>query len=106
MLLTGKNRIEGWATTFSTAVWTPKLLGLDPYLALGGAFGAQSVEDSWYGSDGTAVGYGAIANFGLSYPLSDRLHLHGELAYSLLGNTYDGRWYWTLVPSGSMSWRF
>lgn len=106
MVFTGNNLIDGWGLMFSGPVWTPQVLGLDPYVALGGALGAQAVESGWYGSRSAAFAYGTIMNFGLSYPILDRLHIHGEFAYSLLRNTYNDRWYWTLVPSGSMSWRF
>jgi hypothetical protein len=104
MVMTSGLQIRGWGTSLSAAVWGPEILGMHPYVGAGGIFGAES-DQSWYSSM-NALGYGAIGNLGVSTTLLPKLDLHAEIAMTLIGNTYDHRWYAGAVPTFTASYQF
>src|SRR5205814_7956292 len=105
MMLLSDSNPDGWATSFSAGVWFPTWVGLRPYAAAGLIYGVEG-EDDGQGHRTLYRGSGTIWNLGDAWNVYASLDLHSEFAYSLIYNTYDHNWSWTLVPEISASIKF
>lgn len=77
------NIVEGRGTSLILGAWLPQLDQVQPYVGIGGAYG-------WHPSNsGTYEGWGAIANTGMHYRITQEFSILAELTTVVQINRFD-----------------